>query len=292
MKFGVILPNYRHLAGVEAIKESALKAEVLGFDSVWTTDHLVVPNQYVDRFGASIFEPLTALMYIAGATRRVRLGTSVIILGYRNPILVAKMVSTLDCLSGGRVIFGAAAGWMKEEFDILKVPFEERGDISDEYLKIMKTLWVSEAPAFQGRYFQFSGIKFLPQPVQKPHPPVWIGGNSKRAIRRAVELGDGWHPNYPNAEALKEGLQYLKQLSARRGRPNPPEITYRTPAMVTDGPAEARPMFGGASKVIDDVHTYEGLGVSYLVLDFPGATLAEFLRNMESFAQKVIPAFS
>ena len=150
MQVGVWLPNCRHLATPEIIRGTAVRAELLGYDSVWVSDHVVVPNANVDRIGAAIYDPLMTLGVVAGATGRVRLGTTVLIVPYRNAVVTAKMVSTLDALSGGRVVLGIGAGWMAEESAMLGVPFAERGPMTDEYLAAMRELWTSPAPSFAG----------------------------------------------------------------------------------------------------------------------------------------------
>ena len=182
MHFGVGLPHFRRLASTEAIVTVAQQAEALGFDSVWVSDHIVVPRSAIPRFGEVFFEPFTTLAYVAGKTKRVRLGTSVIILPYRHPLFMGKALATLDVLSGGRVIVGAAVGWLAEEFEALGIPFTERGARSDEALKVMRALWTEAEPKFEGKFFRFAGIRAEPKPLQKPHPPIWIGGNSPAAF--------------------------------------------------------------------------------------------------------------
>ena len=151
MKFGIWIPNCRDLATPEIIRHTALRAEQLGYDSVFVSDHVVVPNAYVDRFGAGIYDPLITLSVLAGVTSRVLLGTTVLIVPYRNPVLTAKIVASLDALSGGRVVLGIGAGWVPEESAMLGVPFAERGAMTDEYLAAMRELWTSPAPSFAGR---------------------------------------------------------------------------------------------------------------------------------------------
>src|ERR1700693_1142480 len=168
MKFGIWIPNCRHLATPEIIRGAAVRAEQLGYDSVWVSDHVVVPNANVVNFGETIFDPLVTLGVIAGATSRVRLGTTVLIVPYRNAVVTAKMISSLDALSGGRVVFGIGAGWVAEESAVLGVPFAERGAMTDEYLAAMRELWTNPAPSFAGKYTQFSELRCEPTPLQKP----------------------------------------------------------------------------------------------------------------------------
>lgn len=173
MKYGLTIPNYGKFADRESILEISIAAEELGYDSLWASDHIVLPTDH-KGFGNIFFEPLVTLSYIAQRTKTIKLGTSVIVLPYRNPVVFAKSISTLDVLSGGRVIVGIGSGWLKEEFNALGVNHEERGRITDEYLEIIKKLYTSETPSFSGNYFNFSDIIFDPKPLQKPFPPVWI----------------------------------------------------------------------------------------------------------------------
>ena len=170
------------------------------------------------NFGETVYDPLVTLGVLAGATRRVRLGTTVLIVPYRNAVVTAKMVSSLDALSGGRVVLGIGAGWVAAESAMLGVPFAERGPMTDEHLRAMQELWTARAPSFSGTYTQFSGLTFEPKPVQKPHPPIWVGGHSRAALRRTVEFGAAWHPiNRPPAE-LRAGQAELARLCQARGR--------------------------------------------------------------------------
>jgi probable F420-dependent oxidoreductase len=194
MDFGVWIPNCRHLALPDVIRDTAVRAEQLGYDSVWVSDHVVVPRANIRNFGETVFDPLVTLSVIAGTTRRVRLGTTVLIVPYRNAVVTAKMVSSLDALSGGRVVLGIGAGWVAAESAMLGVPFAERGAMTDEHLAAMQELWTSPEPTFSGKYTQFSGLVFEPRPVQTPHPPVWVGGHSRAALRRTAQFGAAWHP--------------------------------------------------------------------------------------------------
>ncbi len=211
MKIGIAVPNFGAFAGVEQITEIAVLTEELRYDSLWVSDHVVLPASH-KVFGDTFFDPLVTLAYIAGSTNRIELGTSVIILPYRNPVVLAKMVSTLDTLSGGRVILGVGAGWLEEEFKALGVPFRERGKITDEYIEVLKELWTSDNPKYNGNHVSFSDIKFLPKSERKPHPPVWVGGESEKAIERAARHGDGWHPVGLTPDAFREKAEYLETL--------------------------------------------------------------------------------
>src|SRR5919197_4523764 len=163
MRFGVWIPNCRHLATPDIIRSTALRAEQLGYDSVWVSDHVVVPQANIKNFGETVFDPLVTLAVAAGVTSTVRLGTTVLIVPYRNAVVTAKMIASLDALSGGRVVLGVGAGWVAAESAMLGVPFAERGPMTDEYLRAMQELWTSPAPSFAGRYTQFSDVVFEPK---------------------------------------------------------------------------------------------------------------------------------
>jgi probable F420-dependent oxidoreductase len=189
--FGVILPNYGRDSSPGAIRRLAESAEELGFDSVWTTEHIIVGPDAVDPYGR-VYDPLVTLGWIAGWTERIGLGTSIVLVPLHNPMHLAKEVATLQELSGGRVTLGVGMGWHKDEFDFMGVEFAGRGRRADEEIRIMRALWSGERD-FDGAHWSFHDATFEPRPSKRPE--IWIGGSSPRAIRRARELGDAWHPS-------------------------------------------------------------------------------------------------
>ena len=296
MQFGIWIPNCRHLATPEIIRRTAVRAEQLGYDSVWVSDHVVVPNANVERFGAAIYDPLITLAVAAGATSRVQLGTTVLIVPYRNPVVTAKMVSSLDALSGGRFVLGIGAGWLEEESAMLGVPFAERGPMTDEYLAAMRELWTSPSPSFAGKYTQFSGLHFEPKPMQKPHPPIWVGGHARASLRRAAEIGAAWHPINRSATEIGTAAGELKQLCQARGRAVPPAVTLRNDAfMVRAGQAVPAPIHGGSviagepAAVADQIGELRTAGVEHLVLEFLAPDGADLDEQMVLFAERVRP---
>jgi probable F420-dependent oxidoreductase len=296
MQIGVWLPNCRHLATPEIIRGTAVMAEQLGFDSVWVSDHVVVPRENIKNFGETIFDPLVTLAVVAGATRRVRLGTTVLIVPYRNAVVTAKMVASLDALSGGRVVFGIGAGWVAAESAMLGVPFRERGAMTDEHLRAMQELWTAREPSFSGRYTQFSGLVFEPKPVQKPHPPIWVGGHTPAALRRTVEFGAAWHPINRPPEDLRAGRAELARLAAERGRPAPPALTLRNDLRVLRpgerAPASAhagRVLAGEPAALVDQLAELAACGVEHLVLELLAADGRELTAQMALFAERVRP---
>jgi probable F420-dependent oxidoreductase len=199
MRFSVQLPTDRVSAGDEfvsarAVSEMAQAVEDAGFDACFVTDHPFPNDRWLASGGHHALDPFVALAFVAAATRSLRVQTNITVLGYRSPFVLAKAATTLDVLSGGRLILGVAAGYLKREFQALGADFEARNDVADETIRAMKRAWTEEGVELIGRHFAATGNTQLPRPLQKPHPPVWVGGNSQRAIRRAVELGDGWIP--------------------------------------------------------------------------------------------------
>ena len=296
MKFGVWIPNCRHLATPDIIRGAAVRAEQLDYDSVWVSDHVVVPNANIVSFGETVFDPLVTLGVLAGATSRVRLGTTVLIVPYRNAVVTAKMISSLDALSGGRIIFGVGAGWVPAESAILGVPFAERGAMTDEYLEAMQELWTKQSPSFSGKYTQFSGLTFEPKPLQKPHPPIWVGGHSRAALRRAAQFGAAWHPINRSPEELRAGRAELARLCQARGRAVPPALTLRNDVRIV-GPGEAAPksthggrvIAGEPARLVEQIAELADCGVEHLVLEFLASDGRELDGQMAAFAERIRP---
>ena len=308
--FGTSMPSRGDMASPENLRTLAQRAESLGFDSVWVSDHIILPRK-VDSFypyaadGVATFrpdedyyDPLATLNFLAGCTQKIRLGTHVLILPYRNPVVTAKMLSTLDVLSGGRVILGAGVGWMEEEFQALGLDtYAQRGAVTDEYIQLFKELWTKDEPEFQGEHYQLSGTGFKPKPVQKPHPPIWIGGHTNPAIRRAAEYGDGWMPIglRPPAilepEELAEKIARLRRLTVRAGRPEDAvSLCFSTGVTFDDSPGATRRMMSGrAEQIATDLRQYQDLGVRNFILGFPGDSVAALDEAMEQFSKQVMP---
>ena len=297
------------MASPQALRSLAQRAEDLSYDSVWVSDHVVLPRK-VDSFypyaadgvptflpDESYYEPLAALNFLAGCTQRVRLGTHVLILPYRNPVLTAKILATLDVLSGGRVILGVGVGWMEEEFKALGLDtYHERGAVTDEYIQLYKELWTKDEPVFNGKYYQISGSGFQPKPVQKPHPPIWIGGHTGPAIRRAAKYGDGWMPIglRPPAilepEELAEKIARLRTLTVEAGRPEDAvDVTFSTDVIFDKSAGPSRRMVTGApEQIAADLRQYQDLGVKNFILTFPAQEASELQESMEHFSRDVM----
>lgn len=230
MKFALSAVGSGSTAKPEPLAQVARKAEELGFESVWIPEHLAVPRQFNTPYpysadgkfpggdNANVHDPLLALTYVAALTERIRLGTGVFVLPLRNTLAVAKAVASLDVLSKGRLIFGVGIGWLEEEFDAVGMPFKDRAARAREAIAVMKALWSDDEPQFEGRFHRFAKIGFNPKPVQKPHPPLIFGGESEAALKRAVELGDGWYGTQFSPQRLQPIAQRLQQLCEERGK--------------------------------------------------------------------------
>ena len=299
MQFGLAIPTYRISNGAAYMTELAQAAEELGYESIWFADHLAIPESHEDYLGTQWYEPVITASYLAAKTKRVKLGWDVLIIPYRNPLILAKMVATLDSLCGGRVIFAGAAGYVEGEFAGLGLDFHRRGEMSDEFLKIYRELWTQEDPAFDGKYYRFSDVKSSPKPLQRPHPPMWIGGHSQAAICRAALLGNGWHPLHPSAEEIRAGIATIKAL---RGSETLDDFTisYSSSHILFDGDlAEAdlpermrsSPFRGAPDHIAGAFTSLAQAGVQHATIRFPHhlMTQAGMLRAMERFMKEVAP---
>ena len=306
MRYGFYLPTRGQTASPEALETLVARGEALGFSSVVIADHIVFPVTINSKYPYTVsgafpgqgdaLEQLALMAFVAGKSRTLRLISSVMILPYRNPVVTAKMLATIDVLSRGRVVVGVGVGWLREEFEALGAQsFDRRGAVSDEYLRIFKALWTQDPASFRGEFYRFDSIRCVPHPVQKPHPPIWIGGHSKAALRRVARLGDGWHPVGANPAAplrpaeMRALLDELHRLTeAEKRDPSTLTISYKAPLYDTgqgvDGGAERRPFSGSQQAIADDIATYAGLGVSELIFDFRSESLSESLERMERFA--------
>ena len=309
MKFGVavttsVTPAVTAIAQAEYVKRMAPVIEEEGYDSVWVSDRTVfpadLPVRYPDMYGPglanpdaqNVLEAMTTLSFVAGATKRLRLGLSVLVLPFRNPMLNAKMVTTLDVLSGGRVIYGVGVGWMPEEFDSMGASFPDRGALTDEHIEIFKASCASDVPEYQGEHFATSGMVFFPRPIQKPHPPIWIGGNTNAALRRTARLGDGWHGIRYTPEELVRKRQRLAQYCKDEGRDaDSIEVSLRATVQIGDaqtGPDGSRVMLTGSEcEILDDLLRYEEAGLDYLVLSVAAHDTGATMDAVRQFAQNI-----
>lgn len=295
MKVGIWIPSVRQLAQSDVIRRSIVQAEELGYDSVWAIDHVIAPRKDAAQFGL-LYDPLVVLSLAAGLTERVLLGVSVLVLPYRHGVLTARMIASLDNLSAGRVILGVGSGWNAAEFAILGLPFERRGPMTDEYLRVMQELWTNPEPSFAGEFTQFSDVEFRPPPVQKPHPPIWVGGHSPAALRRTAEFGEAWHPINRTPAQLRAGLAEIERHCQRFGRERAPALAPRIDArlVLDDGggpaPAHAGHMIEGSpERMVEQIEELREIGAEHLVLEFVARDAEHFAAQVEAFACDVRP---
>ncbi len=306
MRFSLQLPTDRVDAGEEfvsgaAVGEMTRAIEAAGFDACFVTEHPIPTDRWLRTGGHHALDPYVALSFAAAATTRLRVQTNIAVLAYRNPFLTAKAVASLDVLSGGRVILGVAAGYLEGEFEALGVPFDERNELTDEALSILRRAWSEDGLALEARHFRASGNTMRPRPRQRPHPPLWIGGNSRRAIRRAVDHGDGWIP-FPtvgiaserirtaaieSVADLAERIAYARRYAAEVGRERPLDICF-----VPFGLSMHRREGVDPTRFRDSVAELADLGVTWLTLSLPGDTRAAFCAAVRRFGDDILAALA
>jgi probable F420-dependent oxidoreductase len=286
VRYGIALPNYGPLAGAATLVGLARRAEALGVDSVWVSDHLVAPTgvrsiyPYDRRPEAKpgdmgviehFYEPLITLAHLAGATGRIRLGVSAYVVPYRPPVLTAKQVATLDALSGGRIILAVGVGWLREEFEALGVPFARRGRRTDEYIAVCRALWQEEVASHQGDLTRLPPVRSGPKPVQRPLP-VWVAGNSPAARARAVRLGQGWHAIDLAPAELAPAVADLRTRARAAGRaPEDLLVSVRKGILPLERvPAPPHALYGTPESIRADAAAYAAAGCDYLVLALRG----------------------
>ena len=302
MRFSLGLHTDRVDLGDEFIRADSIAAvaraaEKAGFDAVHVTDHPFPADDWMAQGGHHALDPFVPLSAAATATTTLRLMTNIYVLPYRNPFLAAKSVTSLDVLSGGRLILGLASGYLEKEFHALGADFNNRNDLCDDAIRAMKAAWTTAGVTMEGPGYSAQGHTMLPQPIQKPHPPLWVGGNAKRAIRRAVDLCDGWIPMHnpsqfagirrspaiDDADDLKDRISYARDHAAKVGRTAPLEISYG---------ARGTRMFNNPtfdySRLIDNIHALAEVGITYMTVGLPGESTSEHVETAEKFGDKVI----
>jgi probable F420-dependent oxidoreductase len=307
VKFGVFLPISGRAAAA-VLADAARRAERLGFDSVWAADRIVTPwridtpypysadQRFIVPADRPFLEPLTCLAFLAGCTERIALGMSVMVLPYRSPLHSAKIATTIDHLSRGRLILGVGVGWMAEEFDALGAPFAERGAVADEQLAVIERLWREERPSFDGRFYRFSEVGFSPKPLQSPRIPIWVGGEGTRAQRRAARRGDAWFPYFVRItpRELASRFDAVKRWAAEAGR-EPQRIAlacclpielHRERVLQEDDRLR-----GSADQLVVALRAFERIGVEHVALQFMVPHWPERQEQIERFARDVLPAF-
>jgi probable F420-dependent oxidoreductase len=291
VKYGVVLPIWQlTIAEAESL---TTRAEELGLDGVFVPDHILAKPATTQHYGGHWPDPFSLLGYLAGRTRHIQLGASVIVLPYRNALVTAKAAATVDQASGGRFIFGVGVGWDEAEFVDLKLPFHERGRLSNDYIKAIKAAWAADIPEYKGQYVSFSGATFSPRPAQRPHPPIWVGGSpgavSSPAVRRCAELGDAWHPLALSLDDIEKGFATLRDLAARSGRRDAVGLAPRNALDLTEAPkGSGRAAFqGSVGEVASDIRRVRSLGAAWMTFDLPRDGVPAMTRAMERLAREV-----
>lgn len=310
LQFGLVTFNRGPYASPENLTRFAQQGESLGYEFLAVNDHVVIPYDAPGGHGdksvgntMNYYDPLMTMMYLGGLTKRIRIGASVLILPYRPPVQTAKALATLDVFLGGRLFLGVGAGWWPQEYEALGIggQFTERGDRTDEYLRIFKNLWKEAKPTFKGKYHSFEQIEFSPKPAQAGGPEIWIGGNKGGALRRMAEMGDVWHPtstHFPGtnpAEILGEGRAKLAGLMEKAGR-DPAKLKIAVRATVRLHPAETQPprgFEGPPGYLVETVQAFKAQGLTHMALYFAGETdgtpFSQVMEQMQQIAEEVIP---
>ena len=301
MKFGITMPNSWGIEDPQQALAFGPLAEDLGFDSVWVMEHLFNTGYIKERLqDRHYYHPLATLTYMAATTKKVQLGTSVLVLPYHNAIQLAKFAATLDQMSNGRLVLGVGAGALQVEFEALGIPMRGRGAWTNDCIRMMKELWTNPMPSYHSRRWNFSGSYFSPKPVQKPHVPLWVGGSSPAALRRAATLGDGWHPSGISPEEFTIGRQEIGELAAKAGRDaNQMNMSIRLEVdvpgddSVSRGNAQ-RTSFPGddPQRIATGIEAFQNVGAEHAVISLNTGNVANLKRQMEVIAKDVIPQFN
>ncbi len=305
MQYGVILPNVGPLVHIDTLATIALRAEELGYDGIFLSDHVVVPDglrsaypyRSDGRFPLTaadrILEPIVALSYLAAATQRIRLGFSVLVLPYRHPVLNARMLGTLDVVSGGRLIVGAGVGWLAEEFTALDADFPHRGAVTDEHIAILRSFWTDTTSQLRDGRHSATGLRMEPTPVQQPHPPIWTGGTSPPALLRAARLADGWHGIRQSPDDVARVVARIAELrSAAGNNMDGFIISLRAGLDITDAALDGAgrtPMRGSTEQIAGDLNAYARAGLDYLAVEPRAATPEQLIAQLERFAEMPRP---
>jgi probable F420-dependent oxidoreductase len=305
--FGLDVGIYGPLANPQTILQLAQHAESTGFDSIWLADHVAFPVHYKSQYpygpkGAfptsssdPLMEPVATMAVLVGATKRVRIGTAALIMPYRNPVLLARMLVTLDHFSGGRIVLGAGVGWLEEEFNVLDTyDFKKRGRVTDEYLEIFKAICAGGEVGYRGETYAFEPVFSSPGSLQRPHPPILIGGLSDPALRRVVRQGNGWLAVTAGPEQLKASLAKLKGLADAEGRPFADLwLVYKLFLNIGEAKRssfdEREPGSGSVTQIIDDLKQLFALGFTRIIVRQRGSSDAELKGQIARFVDEIVP---
>ena len=310
MKFGIALttsvsPVFREFEQKEYILEVAEISEARGYESVWVSDRTVYPNdiaeRYPDQFGKgkadpnsqNVMESLITLSFIAGKTQKLLLGTSVLVLPFRNPLLNTKMISTLDVLSDGRLIIGVGTGWMQEEFDSMGADYPNRGTITDEHIELIAKSARDSVPSYHGQFIETTGMKIYPQNYRGRSVPIWVGGNSDKSLVRTVKFGSAWHGINLTPSQLKYSRDKLNQICETYQRDHSEiSTTLRATVKITGQPNHQKKgrayLTGNLDQIADDLQQYERAGLDYLVISMSGDSTNEVISAISKFGDRFI----
>ena len=305
--FGLDVGIYGALANPETILQLAGQAEAAGFDSIWLADHVAFPVSIKSKYPYSatggfpaplsdpLMEPVATMAVLVGATKRVRIGTAALIMPYRNPVLLARMLVTLDHFSGGRIVLGAGVGWLEEEFNVLDThDFKRRGKVTDEYLEIFKAICAGGEVGYRGETYAFEPIFSSPGSLQRPHPPILIGGLSDAALRRVVRHGNGWLAVTAGFEMLAERLATLKRLAHEAGRRYEDlSLAYKMFLNIGEAKRSAfdarEPGTGSVAEITDDIKRLFDLGFTTIIVRHRGSSAADLTSQLDRFVSEMVP---
>ena len=299
MKLGICLPHYGRPIEPSRLVQIAARAEEAGLDSLWVTDHVILPRDIPLIYRSDMLDPLAVLPWLAGVTERIALGTSVVVLPYRSPLPVAKLLASVDVLSGGRLIVGVAVGWVEGEFAALGVPFRERGRRTDEAIELFREVWTQEHPEIRTAGHHLTGLKASPMPLQKPRPPILVGGASDAALRRAARLGDGWHASGMPPATFRAGARAVANHWKDAGREGEPQLSLRIPILIEGihRPAVDAALLGTrhvlrgpVAAVVRELRQYQSAGCEHVALEVSYSTYPAILDTIDVIAEQVRPA--
>ena len=299
MKLGICLPHYGRPIEPSRLVQLAARAEEVGLDSIWVTDHVILPRDIALIYRSDMLDPLAVLPWLAGVTERIALGTSVIVLPYRSPLPVAKLLASVDVLAGGRLIVGVAVGWVEGEFEALGVPFRERGRRTDEAIELFRAVWTQEYPELKTASYNLAGLKASPMPLQKPRPPILVGGASDAAMRRAARLGDGWHASGMPPSTFRAGALAVANHWKDAKREGEPQLSLRIPILI-DGvhrPAVDSALLGTRhvlrgplTSIVRELRQYQSAGCEHVALEVSYSTYPAILETIDIIAEEIRPA--
>lgn len=305
LQFSAPLFPYDRWGGVQPIAAAARHADEIGFDGISFPEHIIMPvRPDVPPVSVVWYDNFVLAAHIATLTKRLRLIFNVMVVPYRPPVQTAKLISTLDVISNGRLVVGVGAGWLRGEFRTLGLPHAERGAMTDDYLRAMKALWTQDRPSYAGKYASFANLAFLPKCVQKPHVPLWIGGSGPRPLRRVVELGDGWAPMVGELDPLARDIARIKDEAKAAGR-DPAALDFSFSIIVGEqDPASemarshvtkernvVRDQAASPQAIIDLIGRHRDAGFTHLGISFSWQTPADYMKQLDWFAARIMPAF-